>query len=165
MILNKLHINLDKSCFMYFKGQCKQSSNTENENCIPIMIGSTEIKQVSEIKFLGVTLDDKLSWDAHVRSLRKKLASCTGCINQISTSIPKHLHKELYYTLFESYLTYGITVWGSMADRKLDKLFIAQKKMLRVLFGDREKYVDKFKTCVRARPYQEQKLSKEFYIK
>ena len=164
MTLNKLHINLDKSCFMYFKGKSKHSLSTENEN-IPIMIGSTEIKQVSEIKFLGVTIDDELSWDAHVKSLRKKLASCTGCINQISVSIPKNLHKDLYYTLFESYLTYGVTVWGSMCDRKLNKLFIAQKKIIRVLFGNRERYNDKFKTCVRARPYQEQKLPREFYVK
>ena len=36
------------------------------------MIGSTEIKEVSEIMFLGVTLDAKLSWDAYVRSLGKE---------------------------------------------------------------------------------------------
>ena len=30
------------------------------------MIGATEIKRVSEIKFLGVVIDEKLSWDAHV---------------------------------------------------------------------------------------------------
>ena len=50
MALNKLHIDLDKSCFMYFKEKSKYSLSTENEN-IPIMIGSTEIKQVSGIKF------------------------------------------------------------------------------------------------------------------
>ena len=48
---------------------------------------------------------------------------------------------------------------------KLNKLFIAQKKIIRVLFGNRERYNDKFKTCVRARPYQEQKLPREFYVK
>ena len=47
----------------------------------------------------------------------------------------------------------------------IDKLFKTQKKMLRVLFGNREKYLDKFKTCVRARPYLEQKLSSDFYKK
>ena len=33
------------------------------------------------------------------------------------------------------------------------------------MFGDREKYLDKFKTCVRARPFPDQKLPPEFYIK
>ena len=53
-------MNLEKSCFMYFT---KTSSNDENDNendNIP------PIKRVSEIKFLGVVIDEKLSWDAQV---------------------------------------------------------------------------------------------------
>ena len=67
------------------------------------------------------------------------------------------LFHVVYSGVHESYLTYGITVSGSMSDTKLKKLFLAQKKIIRVLFGEREKFKDKFKTCVRARPYQEQK--------
>ena len=54
-----------------------------------------------------------------------------------------------------------------MPDSKLNKLFNAQKKIMRVLFGDREKFLDKYsyRTCTRARPYPEQKLPSEFYIK
>ena len=67
-MLNKLHVNLEKSCFMYF---ANTSSNDENDNenydIPPIMIGPTEIKRVSEIKFLGVVIDEILSWDAHVK--------------------------------------------------------------------------------------------------
>ncbi len=33
------------------------------------------------------------------------------------------------------------------------------------MFGDREKYLDKFKTCVRTRPFPDQALPPEFYIK
>ena len=136
---------------MYFT---KTSSNDENDN------------KSNKIKFLGVVIDEKLSWDAHhVKSLTKKLASCTGSINRVAASIPKTLYMNLYYTLFESYITYGITVWGSIPNRKFNKLFNAQKKILRVLFGDREKFLDKFRTCIRARPYPEQNLPTEFYVK
>ena len=165
-MLNKLHVNLEKSCFMYFtKTSSNDENDNENDNIPPIMIGATEIKRVSEIKFLGVVIDEKLSWDAHVKSLTKKLASCTGSINRIAASIPKTLYMNLYYTLFESYITYGITVWCSIPNRKFNKLFNAQKKILRVLFGDREKFLDKFRTCIRARPYPEQNLPTEFYVK
>ena len=105
------------------------------------------------------------NWEAHVKSLTKTLASCTGSINQIADSIPKNLHINLYHTIFESYITYGITVWGSMPDSKLNKLFNAQKKIMRVLFGDREKFLDKLRTCSRARPYPEQNLPFEFILK
>ena len=72
---------------------------------------------------------------------------------------------NLYYTLFKSYITYGITVWGSIPNRKFNKVFNAQKKILRVLFSNREKFLDKFRTCIRARPYPEQNLPTEFYVK
>ena len=63
-----------------------------------------------------------------------------------------HLYKDLYHTLFESYLTYGISVWGGSPKAKLLPLFKAEKKVMRVIFGDRAKYLDKFKTCAQVRP-------------
>ena len=42
--------------------------------------------------------------------------------------------------------------------KNLINLKNAQKKVMRVLFGDRGKFLDKFRTCIRARPYP------EFYV-
>ena len=75
--------------------------------------------------------------------------------------MPKKLYMNLSYTLFKSY----ITVWGSIPNQKSNKLFNAQKKIMRILFGDMEKFLDKFMTCIRARSYPEQNLSIEFYVK
>ena len=36
---------------------------------------------------------------------------------------------------------------------------------MRVLFGDRKKILNKFMTCIRVRPYPEQKIPTEFYVK
>ena len=83
-MLNKLHVNLEKSCFMYF---IKTSSNDENDNIHSIMIGPTNIKRVSEMKFLGVVIDEKLSWYAYVKLLTKQLTSYTESINRIAVSI------------------------------------------------------------------------------
>ena len=128
-MLNKLHVNLVKSCFMYFTKTSRNDENdNENDNIPPIMIWATEIKRVSEIKFLGVVIDEKLSWVAHVKSLTKKLASCTGSINRIAASIPKTLYMNLYYTLFESYITYGITVWGSIPTENLINISMHKRR-------------------------------------
>ena len=163
--LNKLHINIEKSCFMYFTKSGTNHIADDEIDLLLIMIGTDEIEKVSETKFLGVIIDENLSWDAHIKSLTKKLASCTGSINQIMASIPESLYIDLYHTLFESYLSYGITVWASISDTKLHKLFLAQKKIVRILFGDREKFLDKFKTSARSRPYPFQKLTAKFYTK
>ena len=165
MRANKLHINSSKSCYMHFtrrKTECKSAVPEEDEE-ITLRIGDDEILKVSETKFLGVIIDDRLSWGPHIKKLRKKLASCAGTLNRIKADIPINIHRELYHTLFESHLAYGISVWGGVPKSKLKPLFVAQKLCIRIMFGDNEAYRDKFKTCARTRPILEQKLGKDFY--
>ena len=52
-----------------------------------IYIGRVKIKEVKEIKFLGVTIDNKLSWDTHITYLAKKLRAMVAVINRISSYI------------------------------------------------------------------------------
>ena len=130
-----------------------------------ININGVPLERVHETKFLGVTIDEDLNWNAHRGKLAKKLATCCGMLNRIKDNIPTSLHKDLYHTLFESYLAYGITVWGGASNKKLEPLFKAQKMCTRIMFGDKEAYLDKFKTSARCRPYGEQILGSEFYRK
>ena len=162
MLANKLHFNLQKSCYMYFS-PTKRNVTSEQDTSSSLYINGIEIKRVSETKFLGVILDDKLSWDAHISSLIKKLRCSTGQLNRIKECVPKHLHKTLYHTLFESHLTYGITVWGGVSKSKLNPIFVAQKHCMRVMFGDKEAYLEKFRTSARSRSKESQILGSEFY--
>ena len=74
-------------------------SNTEtNLEDRLIKIGETPIKQVSETKFLGIIIDDKLTWNPQIQYLRRKLSSSIGILNRIKDSIPISLHKNLYHT-------------------------------------------------------------------
>ena len=158
MLINKLHINMSKCCYIDFKSS---SSNTSGD--YDININNSVIEQVKETKFLGVTIDENLNWNAHVNKLSKKLSCSTGILNTIKDNIPIDLYKELYHTLFESHLSYGISVWGGISNNKLEPLFKLQKKCMRILFGDKEAYLDKFRTCARTREFGNQKLGKEFY--
>ena len=162
MLVNKLHINLGKCCYMKFKPISNTETNLEDRL---IKIGETPIKQVSETKFLGIIIDDKLTWNPQIQYLRRKLSSSIGILNRIKDSIPISLHKNLYHTLFESHLCYGITSWGGVTESKLQPLFKIQKRCIRILFGNKEKYLNKFKTCCRVRPVEEQILGQEHYEK
>ena len=147
MLLNRLHINMSKCCYI--------------EHIIKIK--HTKINQVTETKFLGVTIDENLNWNAHINMLSKKLSCSAGIINSIKDNIPAELYKDIYYTLFESHLVYGITVWGGVKNKKLETLFKMQKKCIRILFGDKEAYLNKFKTCARTREFNQQHLDANFY--
>ena len=77
------------------------------------------MKKVTHTKFLGVIIDENLTWEQHIKALSKKLRL----------------------------------------------LFKAQKKAIRVVFGNKEQFLDKFRTCAKARPYPDQKLGHEFFNK
>ena len=165
MFTNKLHINMSKCCYIHFNPSKSSYVNTDAPPTPPLKLNNTIIKQVTQTKFLGVIIDEKLSWQPHITELTRKLACCAGVLNRIKDNIPSHLHKSLYHTLFESHLTYGITVWGGVSQNKLLPLFRAQKKCCRIMFGDKETYLDKFKTCARTRIYEDQRLDSKFYSK
>ena len=129
MNCNKLHINMDKCCYIHFKSKTNSKLTLAklHTNELKLMINGNKIKQVHETKFLGVIIDDTLSWKSHIAYLENKLKCCTGIINIVKDKIPKSHYKSLYHTLFESHLSYGITVWGGTSQSSLEKLFLLQK--------------------------------------
>ena len=81
MVCNKLHINLEKSCYMHLKKYIPISSRVDslsNDMTYNIHINNSELKKVTHTKFLGVIIDENLTWEQHIKALSKKLASCTG---------------------------------------------------------------------------------------
>ena len=80
-------------------------------------------------------------------------------------NIPEEHYKPLYYALFESHMTYCITVFGTTSKSCSEQLFKIQKHCIRILFGDLEKYLDKFRTSARTRPFETQRLGAEFFCK
>ena len=171
---NLLHINLGKCCFIHFEppqvykartgGTCARTRPySRNADSPKIKINDQVIKEVTSTKFLGVIIDNKLSWVPHIDMLYLKLKSATGILNRIIKFIPEENYKSLYFALFESHMNYCLTVYGSANKTHTEKLFRVQKHCVRILFGNREEYLDKFNTCARVREFSKQILGSEFY--
>ena len=163
MTLNKLHINLAKCSYIIFKPKSKIVD--QPYPFLELKINDVVIKQVKFTKFLGVTIDENLNWDQHVKNLKRKLYYYISTLSQLRKNIPEHLHKEIYYTLFESHICYAISVYGGASPSTLTQIHKIQKKALRILFGDIEAFKDKFKTAARTRPLENQVLGESFYVK
>lgn len=159
---NLLHINIEKCCYIHFNPY-KEISETNDGS--KVYIAGKCIEEVTQVRFLGVIIDNQLSWEPHITKLHKKLNSQVGILNRICKNIPRKHYKSLYYSLFESHLSYCISVFGRAPKCVIDKLFITQKKCVRVLFGDYEAYVNKFKTSARTRGFNNERLDASHYIK
>ena len=86
-------------------------------------------------------------------------------LNAVALIVMELLHKNLYHTLFESHLSYEITVWGGISISKLKSVSTAQKHCIRIMFGDNEAYLEKHRTAARTRDIDTQKLGPEFLKK
>ena len=62
-------------------------------------------------------------------------------------------------------MTNFITVFGTVSKTCTENLFKIQKHCIRILFGDLEKYLNKFKTSARTRPFETQRLGTEYFCK
>ena len=165
MEVNLLHINVKKCCYMYFPPTKRPNVEEYDTDSFNLSIDSRIISRVTETKFLGVIIDDRLSWKPQILSLNRKLRSACGRLYRIKKCIPESLYKQLYHSLFESHLGFAISVWGGVSSNQLKPLFITQKMCIRILFGDSESYRDKYRTCARVRTIKSQRLGNEFHVK
>ena len=154
MKCNLLHINIKKCCYIYFNPNKREHESVVNRDLenLNIAINGSMIVRVKTAKFLGVIIDENLNWKPHIEALNKKLRSACGRIYRIKRCLPAKLHKQIYHSLFESHLTFAISVWGGVSHKAIEPLFITQKRCIRMIFGDTETYHDKFKTSARCRP-------------
>ena len=109
---------------------------TTYDGSLNISINGQKIKQVDKVKFLGVIIDENLSWDDQIKHLESKLLTTIVLIKRIKKFIPPSHYVEIYQSLFISHLTYGISCWGGIYSTKLKNLFSIQKRCIRILFGE-----------------------------
>ena len=156
MLSNQLHINKTKCNYMYFRPSISNYQVcARSKELLKLYINGKAIKQVASTKFLGVIIDEDLSWIPHIEHLNKKLKSCCGAIKRIKDYIPVSHYVSIYHSLFESHLSYCISVWGGASSDELQKLFVTQKYCLRILFGTKPYWLITDK-CQRALTYNEQ---------
>lgn len=127
---NKLTLNADKSNFIIFKShrKIKPVNWSLTLNDLPIL-------QVESTKFLGVLIDQHLTWKTHINYIALKLAKNIGILSRIAYLLPKDIKKSLYNTLIYPYLNYCNFIWASNYPTRLQKLVTLQKRAIRLIEG------------------------------
>lgn len=132
--LNKLSLNVKKTNFMIFRPKNKKLPNDE----INIKIDDISVERVNHTKFLGVVINDKLTWDDHIKTILNKASKSIGIIYRIRHNIPSSTLINLYYTLVHPYYEYCNIVWGSNNSTIFQCLGRSQKRAVRaVVFANR----------------------------
>ena len=127
---NKLSLNCDKTSFILFSSHKKL---TPPKECLRLFLNNTVISQVESTKFLGVYIDQHLTWNTHISSISSKIAKNIGIISRISHILPTNICLKLYYSLVYPYLSYCTMVWASTYSSRLAQLITLQKRALRII--------------------------------
>ena len=125
-LANKLTLNISKSvCILFGKHQ---------NQVLDIKIGHESIPQVGSTKFLGLWIDQDLSWKEHISAKVKAKKSKLNLLLTSKNFLSTHALRILYFAQINSNLTYGISMWGSLLMKtNLTKLQKIQDTCMKIL--------------------------------
>src|ERR1043165_4473680 len=129
---NRLSLNLEKTNFILFRSHKKICPPSDS---LLLSINGTLISQVSSSKFLGVYIDQHLTWNDHIKNISAKVAKNIGILYRTSHILPSSIRAKLYYSLVYPYISYCNLVWASTYVSRLHKLVSLQKRVVRIIAG------------------------------
>ena len=127
---NKLSLNVSKTHYVIFSPGRKIVTTAPN-----LTINGAFIKRVSCTTFLGVKLDDKLTFKNHIQHIKMKVAKCIGIMCKSKRLFNKATLITLYYSFVYPHLTYCLEVWGRANKTYTSSLLKLQKLCCRIIAG------------------------------
>lgn len=135
---HKLYVNLEKTKLLNFGRQKLDLTNElkfhSQPNC-PITCNCPFLDQVSQIKYLGVILDQNLNWGPHSEFLQKKIRKLNFTFYHLSKLLTRKHLLRTYRVLYEPVLRYGIIHWGHSPKKYTDPIKVLHKFSIRILAG------------------------------
>ena len=71
-----------------------------------------KIKPKHHTKYLGVILDEHLSFSEYMNTLKQKLNRANDTLAKLRYYISADILKTIYYALFDSHMRYTCQIWG-----------------------------------------------------
>ena len=107
--------------------------NTKKITEFSIKIENHKIEQTNSYKYLGIVLDNKLSWQKHVIYLANKISRICGLFFKLRHLVNLDILLTLYYGLIYPHLHYGITSWGTANKTVIQPLQVIQNRLIKCI--------------------------------
>ena len=129
---NKLSLNISKTKYSLFHSIRKRK---DIPNILtPLHIGNVPIKRESSLtKFLGVYLNENISWKHHINIASIKVCKSSEILYRTRCILSKFLRKKFYFYFISCYLNYENITWVSTNKSKLQALYHHQKHTARII--------------------------------
>ena len=101
-----------------------------------VHIGNHELLQCNNIKYLGVDIDNVLSWDIQTDSISKKLVFIISRLSRLKPVLPSHMLMYIYTSIIQTKIDYAISIWGYTTAHNINKVQRLQNRAARILTGN-----------------------------
>ena len=126
---NKLIINMEKTFSILFHTKRPQPITYNNH----VLINGKKLPYVKSFKYLGITIDNTLTWNQHIYNTRLKLTRTLAIFHRLKCYLSYKSLYQAYYALFHSHLNYCLLTWGTSSKNKLKPISHLQNKVLKIL--------------------------------
>ena len=147
---NKLAVNVNKCKYIIFhnKGKKLQFDNEKiifncnefgkddfSENILPLdrIHADANLAENRCFKYLGILLDENLSFRNHIDYICKKLSKSLFCLRRAKPLLNEKALRTLYFAIFHSHLLYCANLIGCASKTDLKKIAVLQKKAIRII--------------------------------
>ena len=135
-LVNKLKLSLDKCLYTIF--------NMGNRRLLPadhgLSVSGIQLKRTKSVKYLGVFIDEDLTWQDHIHYIINKLMKFCSIFYKLRSILPKPIFKKLFFALVHPHLVYSIEIYANMFQKYLDPLMKLNNKILRILQNQKLHY-------------------------
>ena len=130
LITNKLSLNVIKTKYMIVASHYRIK---HLEHQFSIHVNHHYLTRDNSYKYLGVEIDQSLTWRDHVDNIAKKASGGIGALRRVRHLIPHETLITVYSSLVLPYFDYCSTVWGSCGRGMCDRLQVLQNRASRIL--------------------------------
>ena len=131
---NKLVINTSKSNVMLLT--TRQMLSNMRDTALNVFIGNHKLPQCNSIKYLGVDIDNVLSWNLQTDSISKKLVFIISRLSRLKPVLPSQMLMYIYTSIIQPKIDYAISIWGYTTAHNINKVQRLQNRAARILTGN-----------------------------
>ena len=89
--------------------------------------------EVKYVKFLGLLIDENLTWKGHINHVNQKISKSLYMLNQVKYCFNLECLRLLYYSFIYPHILYGLLCWGNGDPTQLQRTFLLQKRAVRII--------------------------------
>lgn len=122
-----MSLNATKTNFLIFH------YNNDKPTSFHVNINNKKITRRSEVKYLGIYIDENLNFKYHIDLLCTKVSKTIVIIAKLRHYANLQTIRQVYYALIYPHLLYGIVIWGNNYSSHLSKLQRKQNKIINLM--------------------------------